>query len=130
MADNYYLTSPQGSQVNLGSWLDTEREIDFGAKDVLKQEYAESPFVEGRRFAYEHAGGRRMSFPLLAASGGAGLSLDALHAVLSRSARPGGRIDLRPDVVPSAEAVRFDVIGGQVSSMTTACISSVSIGAG
>lgn len=114
MADNYYLTSPQGTQVNLGSWLDAEKGIDFGAKDVLKQEYAENSLVEGRRFAYEHAGARRMSFPLLAASGGAGLSLDALHAVLSRSARPGAYIDLKPDGVPTAEMVRFDIVGGQV----------------
>ena len=114
MADNYYLTSPQGSQVNLGSWLDAEKGPDFGARDVLKQTFAESPFAEGRQFAFEHAGARRMSFPLLAASGGAGLSLDALHAVLSRSARPGAYIDLKPDGVPTAEMVRFDVIGGQV----------------
>lgn len=113
--DNIWLTSPQGSVYNLGSWLDSTRAIDFGTRDLIKQEYIQNSLMDGARLVNESAGRRSMSFPIIAASGGAGLALEKMIVALSLAARPGGYIDIYPEGTPSGEAIRFDLVGGEVA---------------
>lgn len=112
--DNHVLSGPGGaSPVNVGSWLQAQPGPDYGAKDLLRSTFFESPAGEGGVLGFESRGVRRMSFPLLLASGGAGLSLTGLESLLRLTARPGGYLDIQPQGVPSAEAVRFDVLAGR-----------------
>lgn len=114
--DNAYLNGPQGSMLNIGSWFQVDAPPDYGARDLIQQQYAQNALADGAQFAYEISGKRTMRFPLLVASGGAaGLSLDSIEAWLRTMARPSAYIDLQPDGVPTAEMVRFDVIGGRVN---------------
>jgi hypothetical protein len=102
--------------IDVGSWLRADQSVDYGAHDVVKQEYAQNSLVDGGQFSYEHAAIRRMSFPLLVPSGGiVGQSLDTIEQLLGLYARPGGYIDIQPDGVPTAEMVRFDLLGGRVN---------------
>lgn len=111
--DNYVLYSPQASAYNLGSWTNFEEGPDFNPEAVYQPEYSESPLVDGGRLLYQTSGVRRLRFPLVLPSGGAGLALTALEAALTVAANPNGYIDLQPEAVPSAEAVRFDVVAGR-----------------
>lgn len=112
--DSYWLTGPQGTQFNLGSWLQVDPGPDFGAAAIMQQVYADNAYVDVPQFAFETAAVRKMAFPLLIASGGAGLTLDGIEAALRLVARPGGYIDMQPDGVPTAEMVRFDILGGRL----------------
>lgn len=114
--DHIYLVSPAGSMIDVGSWLRADQSVDYGAHDVVKQEYAQNAFADGGQFSYEHAAIRKMSFPLIVPSGGiVGQSLDTIEQLLGLYARPGGYIDIQPDGVATAEMVRFDVLGGRVN---------------
>lgn len=114
--DNVYLTSPAGSMIAIGSWMRADPAPDYGARDLVTQAYNQNAFVDGGQFSYEFAGIRKMSFPLLVPSGGiSGQSLDAIEQLLRLCARPSGFIDIQPDGVPTAEMVRFDLLGGRVN---------------
>lgn len=112
--ENIVLYGPGGaSPVNLGSWLQADPGPDYGARGLIQPVESES-FTDGGCFIYERAGIRKMAFPLLPASGGAGgLSLTQLESLIRKNARPGGYIDVQPDGVASAEAVRFDLVHGR-----------------
>lgn len=112
--DSYLLTGPDGRVVNLGSWLRADPGPDFGAKDLLKVDYSETPAVEGGVFGFEAAGVRRMMFPVRLASLGAFGGLAALESTVRALARPGAVLDLMPDGVATADAVRFDVLAGRL----------------
>lgn len=112
--DNHVLVGPGGaSAVNIGSWLRADPGPDYDPGAVLAADYAENPFIDGGLLAFEQSRVRRMKFPLILASGGAGLSLTGLESLLRFNARPGGYVDIQPDGVPSAEAVRFDILAGR-----------------
>lgn len=114
--DHVYLTGPQGTMIDVGSWIRTEPGPDYGARDLVQQQYAQNALAEGGRFAYETEPIRRMVFPLMVPSGGiAGNSLDLIEALLRQSARPGGYIDIQPDGTPTANITRFDLLGGRVN---------------
>ena len=112
--DSYVLVGPQGSAINVGSYVRADPGPDFGAKDLLKSEYAETPFIEGGYLAGESMGVRSMTFPVRLASSGAFVGgLPGIEAFLRSCARPGAYVDLMPNGVATAEAVRFDVVGGR-----------------
>lgn len=116
--ENIYLTGAAGTQWNVGSWLEkTAGPVDYGAHDLIRQQLTQAAFVEGAQLGYETAAGpRKMSFPLIVASGGiTGLSLDTIEAAMRQMVRPGGYVDLQPQGVATAERVRFDILGGDVS---------------
>lgn len=112
--DSYLLTGPDGRVVNLGSYVQADPGPDFGAKDLVKAVYAENPAVPGGALAFEQAGVRRMSFPLILPSSSAFAGgLAGLEATLRALARPGAHVDLLPDGVATGDAVRFDVLAGR-----------------
>lgn len=112
MADNLVLYNRAGaSAVNIGSWLQADPGPDYGARGLIQAIETEG-FADGGRLAYERAGIRKMSFPLMLASGGAALSLANLEALIRDNARPGGYLDVQADGTPSADAIRFDIIHG------------------
>jgi hypothetical protein len=114
--DHVYLTGPQGTVIDVGSWIRTDPGPDYGAHDLVQQQYAESALAEGGRFAYETEPVRRMTFPLMVPSGGlAGQSLETIENLLRQCARPNGYIDIQPDGTPSTAIVRFDILGGRVN---------------
>lgn len=102
--------------IDIGSWLRADPGPDYGAKDIVSQQYTSNAFVDGGQFAYEYAGVRKMAFPLIVPSGGVGgNSLDTIEAMLRQIVRPGAYVDIQPDGVPTAEMVRFDILGGRVN---------------
>ena len=112
--DHYILTGPNGSRVDLGSWLMADPGPDFGAKDLIRAEYAESPLSEGGLLTAEHVGVRRFSFPLRPRScAGIAGGLPGVEAFIASLARPGAYVDLMPEGTATADAVRFDVLGGR-----------------
>jgi hypothetical protein len=112
--DNYILTGPNGSQFNVGSYVLPDPGPDFGAKDLLAAEYTETPLAEGGALAAESVGVRRMTFPMrLASSGAFAGGLPGVEAFLASLARPGAYVDLMPQGTATADAVRFDVLGGR-----------------
>jgi hypothetical protein len=117
MADDIFLTGPLGTQWNIGSWVEKSAGVDFGAAQLVRQTYGQNAWAEGARLGFESAAGpRRMTFPLIVPSGGvAGLSLDVIESSLRQMVRPGGFVDLRLDGVWPTDAVRFDILGGDVA---------------
>lgn len=114
MSDNFVLYGPGGaSPVNLASWVDLSAGgPDFGARGLEQAAVADSALADSGRLAYTFSAPRRMAFPLVVPSGPAG-GLLAAESLLRAAARPGAYLDLQPEGVPSAEAVRFDVIAGR-----------------
>lgn len=110
--DSYLLTLG-GSTVDLGSYVRADPGVDWGTRDLLKAVYAENPVAEGGRLAYETVGVRKLQFPLLLPSGGAGLSLAGLESLLALLARPGAVLDVKPQGVATGGMVRFDVLTGR-----------------
>lgn len=115
--DHVYLTGPQGTTIDVGSWIDLSRGgPDYGARDLVQAQYAQNSLAEGGVFAYETEPIRRMLFPLTVPSGGVGgNSLDTIESLLHLCARPGGYVDIQPDGTPTANMTRFDVVGGRVN---------------
>lgn len=112
--DNVVLYGPGGaSPVNIGTWLQQDRGVDYGVHGLLQAIETES-FADGGRLAYERAGVRHMSFPLIVGSGaGLSLSLVQIESLIRKNAHQGGYIDVQPEGVASSEAVRFDIIHGR-----------------
>lgn len=110
--DWLYLTRGP-STVNIGSYLRADPGADYGEKDLLRPVYSENSRTEGGFLRFETVGVRRMSFPLLLPSGGAGLTLAGLEEVLRELARPGATLDVKPEYVPTGDMVRFDVLAGR-----------------
>jgi hypothetical protein len=115
MPDNYWLTGPQGSVFNLGSYLVADPGPDFGTHDLLKAAYAQNSLTEGGELAYESVGVRQFKFPLLLASAAAVPSgLTGAESWLRTLARPGGAfVDVMPEGVATGDMVRFDVLTGR-----------------
>jgi hypothetical protein len=112
--DSFILTGPQGTSVNIGSYVRPDG-IDFGSKDLLKAQYGENAFSEGGVYGFEDVGVRTMTFPMLLPSSSAFTGgLTGLEALIRNTARPGAYIDLIPDGVATADAVRFDVLAGRL----------------
>ena len=112
--DSYILTGPNGSQINVGSYLLADPGPDFGAKDLLKAEYAETPLAEGGLLVGESVGVRNFTFPLRLASSVPSIGgLPGLEAWMRSLARPGAYIDLMPHGVATGDAVRFDILSGR-----------------
>ena len=108
------LYGPGGaSPLQIGSWLRGDQPWDFGTKDLIQPQYAQTPLVDGGVLGYEFSGVRHMAFPLLVASGASGMSLQMIESLLRLNARPGAYVDFQPFAVPSAEAVRFDILSGR-----------------
>lgn len=113
MPDNIVLYGASGaSAVNIGSWLRADPGPDFDPS-FFDDDTFDSAAIDGGGFSFSRGRVRKFTFPLLLASGGAGLSLTKLESTLRLNARPGAYVDVQPDGVPSAESVRFDVIGGR-----------------
>lgn len=110
--DSYFLTLG-GTTVDVGSWTRADPGPDWGTHDLIRAAYAENPVAEGGRLAYETVGVRRLGFPLILPSGGAGLSLAGLESLLGLLARPGAVLDVKPQGVASGDMVRFDVLTGR-----------------
>jgi hypothetical protein len=115
MADNYWLTGPQGSVFNLGSYLVADPGPDFGTHDLLRAAYGQNSLTEGGEFAFESVGVRQFKFPLLLASAAAIPSgLTGAESWLRTLARPGGAfVDVMPEGVATGDMVRFDVLTGR-----------------
>jgi hypothetical protein len=114
MPDNYLLAG-LGTVLNLGSWLQAEPAPEFGTADLRRPEYSENAYTEGGVLAYQRSGVRTMTFPLLLASSGTYAGLDGLAAHIQDLAlSPGAYVDLMPHDVATAQAVRFDVVHGEL----------------
>lgn len=112
--DSFILTGPNGTWVDVGSWIQADPGPDFDFDAVAQRDYTESPFVDGGAPAFVQNRVRRMKFPLLAASNGTWAGLSGLENVLRGLARPGATLDLGFDGVASTDRIRFDVLGGRV----------------
>lgn len=114
MPDNYWLTGPQGSQINIGSWVRPDPGPDFGAANLLRAQFSDNPLTDGGVLTFEDTGPRAMKYPLIVPSGAlGGQSLTTIESQLRLLARPGAVIDLQVDGTPTAEMVRFDVLAGR-----------------
>lgn len=115
MPDSYMLYPPDGaSPVQLASWIELPRaDPEFGGKGLLARNIVNNVQAPGGQLAYEQWGVRQMAFPLLIGSHSSFGGLQGAESLLRNAARPGGWIDIQPDGVPSAEAVRFDIITGR-----------------
>lgn len=110
--DSIILTGPGGSSIQIGSWLDLPNGgADYGTKGLIQAQFVDNPFSEGG-LSFEDVGPRHMAFPLLLNTAGVA-SLTQVESVLRQFARPGGYIDVKPEGVPTAEAVRFDLLTGR-----------------
>lgn len=112
MSDTLILTGPSGSSMNLASYVLADPGWDSGEADLLKAAYAENPAAEGAVLAFETVNHRQMQFPVRIASTSAFTSAGAA-AWMRTLARPGATLDVLLDGVPTAEAVRFDVLTGR-----------------
>jgi hypothetical protein len=70
--DNVWLTGALGTQLNVGSWIEKEAGIDYGAGGLIRTKLAEgNPYSVGAQSAYvTMQGPRRMTFRLIVPSGG------------------------------------------------------------
>jgi hypothetical protein len=109
--DNLTLTGPNGTALNVGSWLRAADKPDYGAKGLVNAAYSETPYAEGGQLSYESVGVRHMSFPLILPSSGTFGGLTGLESYLRLLARPGATLDIQPD--GETTAVRFDVLSGR-----------------
>lgn len=118
MPDSYVLYGAQGigtgaSGIQLGTYVLADS-VDFGAVGLQQPLIVGNPMRDGGVLAYSRANVRRMSFPMILPSGGlGGFSLTQVESFIRRNAAGGGYIDLQPANVPTAEAVRFDIISGR-----------------
>lgn len=111
--DSYVLYSPGGaSPVNLGSWIRADPGPDFDPAAVMRSSYDEGP-GEGGIISTRRSGVRRFRFPLIVGSDAALGGLVGAERYLRELSRPGAFIDLQPESVASADAIRFDVIAGR-----------------
>jgi hypothetical protein len=112
--DSFVLTGPNGTALNIGSYVRADPGPDFGSKDLLKAFYSQNAISEGGVLGYEDVGVRSMSFPLLLPSSGVFGGLTGLEGWIRQLARPGAVVDLLVDGVATADAVRFDVLTGRL----------------
>lgn len=96
-------------QIQLGSWLDPEVGVDYGAQGLIQSIQAGNALVDGGRFGYRHGAIRKMAIPLIVNTP----SPVMWEGMLARAAQPGAMIAVQPELVPSAQAVFFDVIDGR-----------------
>lgn len=111
--DSIILTAPGGgTSIQIGSWLDLPNGgADYGTKGLIEAQFVDNPFSEGA-LAFENVGVRHMAIPLLINARGVA-SLTQVESMLRTFARPGGYIDLAVEGIPTAEAVRFDLLTGR-----------------
>lgn len=110
--DTFFLTSPQGSQYNLASYLRVDDGPDFGDSWAAAH-YAENPAADGGELSFESRGVRMIKFPLQIPSGPSGIAY--MESALRLAAQPGGAyLDIQLTNVPDAETVRFDVFTGRL----------------
>lgn len=117
--DNYVLYGRDGaSPINLGTYLNAgEGQPDFDFGNVFRAEYTDAAAIDDAGLAFISSGRRAFRFPLLLRPAGqqTGASvIDQVAAIIRQHALGGGYIDLQPEGIPSAAAVRFDVLGGQL----------------
>jgi hypothetical protein len=113
VADLFVLTGANGSSLNIASYVLADPGPDFGEQDLLKAAYSENPAAEGGVLAFETVNHRTMTFPMRLASSSAFSGALGLQSWLRTLARPGATLDIQLDGVPTAEAVRFDVLTGR-----------------
>jgi hypothetical protein len=105
---------PNGSSINVGSFVLADPGPDFGESDLLKAAYSESPAVEGAVLAFESVNHRTMTFPVRIASVGTLGGAAGAQSWFRTLARPGATLDVTLDGVPSSEAIRWDVLSGRL----------------
>jgi len=103
------LASAWASTIQLGSWLDPEVGVDYGAKGLIRSIEAGNALVDGGQFGYRSAPIRHMAIPLIVNTASPAM----WEGMLARAAMPGAIIAVQPELVPSAQAVYFDVIDGR-----------------
>lgn len=110
--DSVVLYGPGGaSPIQLGSYIQADPGPDYGEKGHIEPHFDETPAVAGGQTLYTQTHIRKMTLPLMLAS--YGVSLRSLESLIRLNAVQGGYIDVQPFSVPSAEAVRFDILAGQ-----------------
>src|SRR5947208_2022071 len=101
MADSIVLNGPNGSSLNVASFLLGDPGPDWGDADLLKTIYSENPMQDGGVLAAEYVNVRRMAFPLRIASLSAFGGAAGVAAWLRTLARPGATLDVQLDGVAS-----------------------------
>jgi hypothetical protein len=112
--DNVVLYGPGGaSPLNIGSWLEAYTgQPNYGAQGIVKYAFSDSVLPEGGFLSNKRYDMRQMQFPLIIPSNGAWQGLLGAESMLRLNSQPGGYIDVQPDGVASAEAIRFNILGG------------------
>jgi hypothetical protein len=113
VSDSIVLNGPNGSSINVASFLLADPGADFGETDLQKAAFSENPAMEGAALAFESVGKRSMTFPVRIASIGAFGGAAGVQAWLRTLARPGATLDVQLDGVASVDAMRFDVYSGR-----------------
>lgn len=108
-----------GTLLDIASYVIQAEGIDFDYGSLFRDTYIQNPLSEGGFLAYDQSGVRTFKFPLMLASSGAFTNgLDGLAEMIRRmTRRPGAAafIDLQPDGVATAKAVRFDILDGRLN---------------
>lgn len=104
--------SVAGSQLQLGTYLMADPGADYGAQGLIQSIESSNALRDGGVFAYRNVGPRRMSFPLLLRDV-PGQTLEQTESLLRRWTTAGAAVAVQPELVPSGQAVFFDVIDGR-----------------
>lgn len=114
MTDAYRLQRG-GYTLDIGSYVIADPGPDFGFDALYQAQISQNAVAEGGQLTYETNAPRVMQFPLrLASSGAFAGGLNGLAQLVRSLAKQGGTIDLQPEGVSSANAVRFDIIDGRL----------------
>ena len=111
--DSYRLANA-GLILDIGSYVQANPGPDFDFAAVYQAQFSQNQVADGGVLAYETNSPRIFKFPLMLASSGAfSGGLNGLEQLVRSLAKPGGVVDLQPEGVASADAVRFDIIDGR-----------------
>jgi hypothetical protein len=115
--DNLILVSAQGSQYNLGTWLDPALGVDYGEQGVLSAMYADNPAADRIQLGYVDAHPRTMKFPMILASSGAFGGLHWLQTQIRQAVNSNpAYLDVLLDGVATGNHIRFDILTGRLVS--------------
>lgn len=103
------LASAWASTIQLGSWLDPEVGVDYGAKGLIRSIQSGNALIDGGAFGYRSAPVRHMAIPLVINTASPAM----WEGMLARAAMPGAIVGIQPELVPSSQAVYFDVVDGR-----------------
>lgn len=101
--------------LDIGSYVRADMPPDFDWGGLFRSTITQNAWVDGGVLAFETNSPRKFHFNLRLASSGAFTGgLEGLEQLVRAMARGGAAIDVQPEGVATANAIRFDVIDGRL----------------